>query len=341
MLSANNTVEDVVQGLDAGADDYLTKPVLMPELLARLRVAERTLGYQHEMSRQVDELKDAINGRYVPELLIGYGGLGAVYRGRDRLLQRSVAIKILQRDVKNNPKRDLWDAALSEAMLTANIRHKNIITMYDCGQNAQGAFMVMELFEGKNLAEIIDEQGQIPLPLFRNIALQTLSALKAAHELNILHCDLKPSNIMIRLEDATTGDVDLRILDFGLAKLKGQVYSNDDEDCVLVSIHYLCPEAIVGQTLDARSDLYSLGHMFFHCLAGRPSYFHEDSAEEIARAHLKGDYPNLCELNPEVTPELKKWLDGMMAHSKEKRYNSVDRALSEFRCIGQRFQRLQ
>ena len=266
MLSANDSVDDVVYGLDSGADDYLTKPVMRAELLARLRVAERTLGFQLELAKQVHELKDTINGRYEPEVLIGTGGLGSVYRGKDRLLQRPVAIKILNSKVQAEDEPDVWDEALSEAMLTANIRHHNIMSVYDCGQNAQGAFLVMELFEGSNLEQILDETGALPMATFWKVAKETLIGLKAAHDNNILHNDIKPSNIMIRSLEGNESEIDLRILDFGLAKARDQEYE-EEKDCVMASIHYLSPELIVGDPIDVRSDIYSLGHVFFHLLA--------------------------------------------------------------------------
>ncbi|MEM9445552.1 MAG: protein kinase [Verrucomicrobiota bacterium] len=332
MLSANDSVEDVVHGLDSGADDYLTKPVLRAELHARLRAAQRTLGYQIELAKQVHELKDTINGRYEPGELVGSGGLGSVYKGKDRLLQRPVAIKILNTALMGDGIGNGWDEALSEAMLTASICHHNIMSVYDCGQNAQGAFLVMELFEGQNLEQILDESGALSLSTFWKLAKEVLLGLKAAHDNNILHNDIKPSNIMVRPLEGSPNDLEIRILDFGLAKVRDQDDYGDDSECVMASIHYLSPEIIVGDPIDMRSDIYSLGQVFYHLLAGRPAY-NLKTVDDMLRAHLKGDYENVRTYNREVPEQVSYWLDGMLEHDCDKRYQSVDEVLRVFQEI--------
>ncbi|MEM9400484.1 MAG: protein kinase [Verrucomicrobiota bacterium] len=338
MLSAYDEMKSVIYGLDSGADDYLAKPVRKGELLARLRVAERTLAVQEELSNQIKDLENTINGRYQMFEEIGSGGLGAVYRGKDRILQRPVAIKLLKNSIANS---DIWAKAKSEAMLTATIQHRNIIDIYDCGRNAEGAYVVMELFDGQNLEDFMNLQAQIPLGLFEIFAREMMLGLMAAHDHNILHCDIKPSNVMVRLCGPKMKELEVRILDFGLAKLHDQAKENTD-DCIMASVFYLSPELIIGDPLDARSDLYSLGFVFYHLLAGTPAY-NEETVDGMLRAHLKGEYIDICEFNPEVSPELRSWLKQLMARRPDDRFQSTEEALlafnkistvSEFRAVG-------
>lgn len=328
LLSSDDSVTDVVDGLDSGADDFMSKPVSRAELLARLRVAERTLGYQAELARQINEMEDTINGRYMPKRLVGTGGLGSVYEGMDRLLQRKVAIKVINPNAEAN--KNIWEAALEEAKLTANLQHPNIISVFDCGKNTQGAFVVMELFEGDTLEKYTDTHVPIDLALFRQIVVKALMGLSEAHRNEILHCDLKPSNIMIRKSRHGGEEIELKILDFGLAKFKGQDYEKEEEGgCIMASIYYLAPEIIVGKPIDFRTDLYSLGHVFFHLLARRPSY-DKKSNQEMLLCHVKGEYPDVREFHPRVSDNLAEWLDHLMSHRPKDRYNTAEEALEAF-----------
>src|SRR5271170_4509790 len=231
-----------------------------------------------ETSAPVDPLPDKwLADRFEIRDLIGRGGLGDVYRAWDHHLSRAVAVKRVHMQAAQTD-RKLLEQTWREAMTTACLQHPNIVTIFDYGIDAEGAYVVMELIEGETLEDIL-ARGPLQFEDFLRFAQQTLDAIIAAHALGLIHRDLKPGNFMIARGSAAAL-FQVKILDFGLAKYLDipQPQSIDHFNSLMGSVHYMAPEQFQRQPLDQRTDLYSLGCIFYEALTGHPAYDGENIA---------------------------------------------------------------
>jgi serine/threonine protein kinase len=238
--------------------------------------------------------------------LIGSGGLGDVYRAHDHHLNRSVAVKRVRMQVNQNDRR-LVEQTWREAMTTACLQHPNIVTIFDYGIDAQGAYVVMELIEGETLEDVL-VRGPLQFEDFLRFAQQSLQAIVAAHALGLIHRDLKPGNFMI----ARTGDeagFQVKILDFGLAKYLDtpQPQSIDHFNSLMGSVHYMAPEQFQRLPIDHRTDLYSLGCIFYEAVTGHPA-FDGENVSELIEAHLKRVPHPMKQLRRDISPRLERWI---------------------------------
>ncbi len=237
---------------------------------------------------------------------LGAGGMGEVYRARDPRLGREVAIKILPASFAGNEER--LQRFEQEARATGTLNHPNILAIYDIGVHDGSPYVVSELLQGQTLR---DRLGQGPLPPRKavEIAIQVARGMAAAHEKRIVHRDLKPENLFL------TTDGHLKILDFGLAKFaqpeegtvgEGQlptITSLTQAGFVVGTIGYMSPEQVRGQTVDHRSDIFSLGAILYEMLCGHQAFRGGSSADAMA-AILKEDPPNLMEESGEIPPAM-------------------------------------
>ncbi len=214
-------------------------------------------------------------GRYEILGVVGQGGMGEVYRGRDTELKREVAIKVLPESLSQDAER--LRLFRQEALSTAQLNHPNILAVYDVGSSAGHAYMVAELLEGNTLREI-SNSGPIPLSSTIRYASEVAEGLAAAHGKGIVHRDLKPENIFV------SRDGRVKILDFGLAKLtKPEAIRNGKTLRVTVSpttipgvvmgtAAYMSPEQAEGKPVDHRSDVFSFGVILYEMLSGSNPY---------------------------------------------------------------------
>jgi serine/threonine protein kinase len=234
---------------------------------------------------------------------IGAGGMGEVYRGRDTRLDREVAIKLLPAAVSSDE--DRLRRFEQEARATSALNHPNILTIYDIGTHERAPFIVAELLEGKELRELLND-GPLPSRKALDYAQQVAQGLAAAHEKGIIHRDLKPENLFV------THDGRVKILDFGLAKLKPQrnaVFSSEietqkqitDPGTVIGTVGYMSPEQVRGHEADHRSDIFSFGSILYEMLSGQRAFRRETMAETMT-AILKEESPELSESNAKVNP---------------------------------------
>ncbi len=269
-----------------------------------------------------------VAGRYRILQPLGQGGLGAVYYARDEKLQRPVALKRLHRRFDDAfPSSDGW----REANALAALQHPGIVTLYDFGEDEQGPYFIMEYLAGETLDKSMEHQTKSEGEV-RDIARQSLLALHAAHEKGVIHRDLKPANLM--LVPSTNGPM-VKILDFGLAKFqqKPQQQTLEVDGSIMGSIYFIAPEQFSGEPVDARSDLYSLGNVFYYALAGKTAHGGK-TIQEVVASHLYREPEDLKRLRPELSAGFSDWLRRLMRRDPGERPATAARALMELEKLG-------
>jgi tRNA A-37 threonylcarbamoyl transferase component Bud32 len=199
--------------------------------------------------------------------VLGDGGMGRVYLGEHVTLRKKVAIKILKQEFCHD--RTNVERFLQEARAASMVRHENIVDIMDFGNMPNGqVFFVMELLEGRDLSQLLKDVGRLPWLRTRNILLQVVRALRAAHEAGIIHRDMKPGNVFLTNRASATDYV--KVLDFGIAKVEDQSTSGlTRTGAVFGTAGYMAPEQACGEPVDARTDIYAVGCMMFELLTGR------------------------------------------------------------------------
>src|SRR6266850_460898 len=199
---------------------------------------------------------------------IDEGGAGEVWRGRDEKLDRNVAIKLLGPDADDAFRARFAD----EARRAAAVVHSNVVTVFDEGSDGADAFMVMELVPGKTLREIVAERGPLPPHEVSRLIRQVAGALDAAHAAGVIHCDVKPANVIVDPKGVA------KLTDFGIARAA----RDRDEQELLGTARYIAPERVEGGPVTARTDVYGLGLVAYELLTGRPA-FDGGTSEELVR----------------------------------------------------------
>jgi tRNA A-37 threonylcarbamoyl transferase component Bud32 len=199
--------------------------------------------------------------------VLGDGGMGRVYLGEHVTLRKKVAIKILKQEFCHD--RTNVERFLQEARAASMVRHENIVDIMDFGNMPNGqVFFVMELLEGRDLSQLLKDVGRLPWLRTRNILLQVVRALRAAHESGIIHRDMKPGNVFLTNRSSAADYV--KVLDFGIAKVEDQSTSGlTRTGAVFGTAGYMAPEQACGEPVDARTDIYAVGCMMFELLTGR------------------------------------------------------------------------
>src|SRR5262245_20698736 len=257
-------------------------------------------------------------GRYRIERLVSRGGMGAVFEATQLGLDRAVAIKALLPALSRDEK--MRERFRREARSTASLRHPNIIQIYDYGISDHGPYIVMELARGKSLRQLLS-QGALPIDLAVNLTSQICSALAAAHSARIIHRDLKPDNIMI--EEQSDGQIIAKVLDFGIAKMC-EAQSDDGEANltganIIGSPAYMSPEQSLGVTLDARSDLYSLGAVLYEMLTGSTP-FGKGPPATLLMHQVNTPPPRLTAIRPEISDAVESVVMKALAKDREARF---------------------
>lgn len=273
-------------------------------------------------------MSKVLAGRY--ELLerIGEGGMSVVYKSKDKLLNRFVAIKILKPEFIGDHK--FIDSFRRESQAAASMSHPNIVNIYDVGKEGNIHYIVMELIEGRALSDVIKEQGPMPYPKVITISKQIAAALSFAHKNHIIHRDVKPHNIMM------TPNGTAKITDFGIAKAVNAATIVDSTDGIIGSVHYFSPEQARGGYVDEKSDIYSLGIVMYEMLTGNVP-FDGDNPVNIALMHINGEMTPPSELVSGIPPALEHIVMKCTDKYPVNRYASADElieALNNLEFIG-------
>jgi len=209
-------------------------------------------------------IESKLASRYEIVSELGRGGMGVVYRARDPMLNREVAVKLIS---STDLTPEIAERFQREAQIVAQMDHPGIVPIYDLGEHEGALFFVMPVVEGENLRHLL-WAGSLRLGEVLDIAIQTADALDYSHARGVVHRDIKPENIMVTRQD---GSIRIRVMDFGLAHATTE--SRLTKTGTLVgTVAYLSPEQVTARSFDGRSDIYSLGTVLYECLAGEPPF---------------------------------------------------------------------
>jgi serine/threonine-protein kinase len=263
-----------------------------------------------------------LEGRFQIERLLGEGGMGRVYVADELRLRRRCALKVLLPELSEDPA--CVERFLREAQAIAQIRHENVVEIYHLGEN-QGSgvvFFAMELLVGKDLETRLLERARAPLSWQQIVRWmeQVASAMAAVHAAGMIHRDLKPSNIFIAQR---RGRDHVKLLDFGIAKIASHA-ALTSTGAAIGTPYYMSPEQILAQPLDARTDIYSFGALFFEALAGRMPFVGEPL--QVAMQHCNVPMPRIADVAPDagVPPELEALIQRMLVKDREARIQTME-----------------
>jgi len=252
-------------------------------------------------------------GKYDIIKTLGRGGMGVVYKATDRLLGRMVAIKMITGGFADDP--DLLKRFYREARSTASLRHPNIVTVYDVGDQAGEPYLVMEFLDGESLDVMINSQRELSLLEKTNYIVQICRGLQYAHDRNIIHRDIKPANIMV------LGDGTVKLVDFGIARMGDDRVTRPGQ--VMGSVHYMAPEQIKDGDVGTGADLFATGAVLYQLLTYHLPFKGEDACATLAKI-LHDPPPPLSQYLAQYPPELDAILERALAKDSAERYQTAD-----------------
>lgn len=257
--------------------------------------------------------------RYELLELIGQGGMADVYLAQDIILNRTIAIKILRTSLAKDP---IYVTRFQrEASAAAALSHRNIVEIYDVGEDEDKYYIVMEYVPGTTLKELILKRGAVHYIEAIDIMKQIVSGIAKAHQLGIIHRDLKPQNILV------TDSGVAKIADFGIASMQSLAQVTQT-DVIMGSLHYLAPELARGEKATAQSDVYALGIVFYELLRGEVP-FNGESPVNIALKHMQEDLPSLLDFNPSIPQSVENIVIKATAKNLNDRYQSAAEMLDD------------
>ena len=262
---------------------------------------------------------ETIAGRYEVEELVGHGGMSSVYKARDALLERHVALKILHEQYTADE--DFVERFKREARSVAQLQHPNIVTVIDRGEAEGRQFIVFEYIDGENLKERVVRNGRLDVREAVEISLEVARGLAFAHEQGLIHRDVKPQNILLN------GDGRAKVTDFGIARSLA-VDGMTQTGTVLGTSNYIAPEQASGQRVDAHSDVYALGVVLYELLAGEVP-FPGESFVAVAMKHMHEPAPNLLDVRGDVPLRVAAAVDRALEKDPEQRFPTMDAFAAE------------
>jgi len=327
MMSAKDQSDDVVAALGQGANDYITKPLDIPVVLARVR-AQLRMREAAAISRP-ERLDSAAServapgvllaGRYLLEERLGTGSFGVVFRARDQQTQQPVAVKVLKGALGDS--KDAIERLRRESRAAAELRHPHAVEVHELRITPDSiAFLVMEYLEGSSLDGLLRAERRLPPRRATEIVLPICEVLAAAHAQGIVHRDIKPANVFLQ---RTAHGERVKVLDFGLAKPMGSAALEQNltvEGSIIGSPAYMAPERLRNQPYDGRGDVYSLGVMLYEMLTGRLPFLSADGDPmAVVAQHLTEPPRPLHELLPDLAPPVESVVMSALAKSPEDR----------------------
>lgn len=259
-------------------------------------------------------------GNFVLLQLLGKGGMAGVYRAYDETLGRQVAIKVMRRELGQDPK--FIETFLREARAAAQLNHRNIVSIYAVGEEKGQPFIVMELLDGGRLDQMIADKKKLDEIRALEIALDVAEGLKAANDIGLIHGDIKPANILFDRSGTA------KVADFGLARFQSRKKTSQGE--IWGTPYYIAPEKVRSHREDHRSDIYSLGATLFHALGGRPP-FEGDTATDVVLARLEEPPIRLSDIRPDIHPKTAALIARMLEPDPFMRYPTYASLISDLK----------
>jgi eukaryotic-like serine/threonine-protein kinase len=266
---------------------------------------------------------EVIAQRYELEELVGSGGMSSVFRARDRLLERNVALKILHAHYADDD--DTIERFRREARAVAQLSHPNIVTVIDRGEEGGRQFIVFEYVDGLTLKEVVAERGPLPVRDAVELAIGVARGLAFAHAHGLVHRDVKPQNVLLN------GDGKPKVTDFGIARSL-DVQGVTQTGTVMGTSQYIAPEQASGQPVDALSDVYSLGAVLYELLTGDPPFDGENFVA-VALKHVHEQPPSVLDRRPDVPPRLAAAVDRALAKRPADRFPTMDAFAAELEAV--------
>ncbi len=268
-------------------------------------------------------VSNVVAGRYEKLGQLGAGAMGVVFKARDNVLDREVALKIMGADIRDNPA--VAEKFIQEAKALARLNHPNIVTVFDQGKDEHGElYMVMELVEGGALDKMLEQQTKLPLLKAIDLIDQLAAGMGYAHSRRIIHRDIKPANMFV------TQDGLLKIGDFGLARAVAA--AKITKTMIQGTPLYMSPEQILGRDVDFRADLYSIGCTFFELLVGQPPFVEG----EVLYHHMHTPPPLPSEFDPQIPSEVDALVMRCLVKDKDKRIESAETLREALKAIRSR-----
>ncbi len=284
----------------------------------------RREGRSRQLARIVRTAMISQLGRYEIIGELGQGAMGIVYKAKDPLIDRIVAIKTISLNLAMEEKEEYEARFYQEAKAAGRLSHPNIVTIYDVGKSGEVAYIAMEFLEGRELRDILNEDAHLPISQVLDIVVQVAQGLAYAHEHGIVHRDVKPANIMV------VRDGHVKITDFGIARMASAAVRTQT-GMVLGSPKYMSPEQVMGKPIDQRSDIFSLGVMLYEMLAGQVP-FNGENVNAIMYQILNAVPLPLNTLNPAVPDMLNFIVAKALAKVPDDRYRDAGEFANDLRA---------
>jgi len=331
LVTGRNSVDEKELGFEAGGNDYITKPFELRELSARIRNLLRTGPAvpkpvpgqgNEELLARANLAGTALAAKYEFLEVVGEGALGLVFKVRHPQLDKLFAIKVLQEDKTDGTAVARFER---EARAICRLNHPSIVAVHDYGATENNQrYMVLEFIEGKDLDRMLEDWGRLPVRHALDTLIQVCDGLAHAHEMGIIHRDIKSGNVMVTERNGKWPAA--KILDFGLAKMVGpqsqaQIALTKPGD-VFGSVPYMSPEQIRGKALDQRSDIYSLGCTMYEMLTGYLP-FAAEQAVDIVMMHLEARHEPMRDICPDLPAELDAIVSRALEKDPAERYQSA------------------
>jgi serine/threonine-protein kinase len=256
-----------------------------------------------------------LNNRYQIEGRIGSGGMAEVYRARDLMLERTVAVKLLREDFSKDP--TFRERFRQEAKAAANLSHPNIVTIHDFGFDEKQIFIVMEYIPGTDLKTILESRGILSVDETLPLIIQACAGVGYAHRAGLIHCDVKPHNMIV------TPDQRLKVTDFGIARALASIHPQEINNVVWGSPQYFSPEQAAGHPPSPASDVYGLGVVLYEMLTGRLPFI-ADTAAELSYMHRSVTPTPPSQFNPLIPPTLEQACLKVLSKEPSSRYRTAD-----------------
>lgn len=261
------------------------------------------------------EMPSLLNDRYQLQDTLGTGGMAVVYKARDLMLERSVAVKVLREDFSKDPA--FRERFRQEARAAANLSHPNIVTVHDFGLDQGHLFIVMEYMPGTDLKTLIKQKERFSVSEALELMIQACGGIGYAHRAGLVHCDVKPHNMLVTPEGR------LKVTDFGIARALSTISPDEQSDVVWGSPHYFSPEQAGGRPPSPASDVYSLGVILYEMVTGRLPFIASDSAE-LARMHREDKPVSPRYYNTAIPSTLEEIILKVLSKEPSSRYRTAD-----------------